>query len=224
MIPRYQRILFWLLLGSSLLMTLFLIHGCQQAHKKLTALADTTPIQAPSSSTEDVTLYLAADADGSITPTQRQLALPADPTLRARTLLDRLLAEYTLPNSAHPLQSGPSIDDVFLLDAPTNPTASALNQLAVINLNSAFLTHHPSGVEVEDLTLQSILGTLHAAFPRITQVRFLVDGQPRETIAGHADLLRTYTPTDTTYQPNPPELHNLQSSTPQPNTPESSQP
>ena len=38
----------------------------------------------------------------------------------------------------------------------------------------------------------SILGTLHANLPRITQVRFLVDGQPRETLAGHADLTRTY--------------------------------
>lgn len=224
MIPRYQRILFWFLVGSSLLMALFLIHGCQQAHKKLTALADATPLQAPASSTEDVTLYLAADADGSITPTQRQLALPADPTLRARTLLDHLLADYALPNSAHPLQGGPSVDDVFLLDTSTNAYTSSPSQLAVINLNSTFLANHPSGVEVEDLTLQSILGTLHAAFPRITQVRFLVDGQPRETLAGHADLLRTYTPTDTTYLPNPPELHPLPSSTPLPDPTESSQP
>jgi hypothetical protein len=38
----------------------------------------------------------------------------------------------------------------------------------------------------------SICGTLHANQPRITQVRFLVDGQTRPTLAGHADLTRTY--------------------------------
>jgi hypothetical protein len=38
----------------------------------------------------------------------------------------------------------------------------------------------------------SICGTLHANLPRVTQVRFLVDGQPRATLAGHADLTRTY--------------------------------
>jgi hypothetical protein len=71
-------------------------------------------------------------------------------------------------------------------------------QLAVIDLRSTFVNQHPSGVEVETLTLRSILGTLHANLPQIEQVRFLVDGQPRETLAGHADLLRTYPARDTT--------------------------
>lgn len=211
MIPRYQRILFWILIGSILLMTLFLLHGCEQAHKKLTALADATPLSAPAtSSTEDFTLYLANDADGSITATQRPLALPQDPTVRARTLLQRLLAEYSLPASAHILQSGPAIDDVFLLNlpiaTPTDPSQefSSSGHLAVINLHGDFVNNHPSGVQVEDLTIQSIIGTLHAAFPQITQIRFLVDGQPHDTLAGHADLLRAYPATDTSFKPTAP--------------------
>jgi len=71
-------------------------------------------------------------------------------------------------------------------------------ELAVIDLHSTFVNQHPSGVEVESLTLRSILGTLHANLPQIEQVRFLVDGQARETLAGHADLLRTYPAVDTT--------------------------
>ena len=47
-------------------------------------------------------------------------------------------------------------------------------------------------IEPETLTIQSIVGTLYANFPRIEQVRFLVDGRPRETLNGHADLARTY--------------------------------
>ncbi len=65
-------------------------------------------------------------------------------------------------------------------------------QLAVLDLRGTFANSHPSGVEVESLTLASILATLHTNLPQIEQVRFLVDGQPRETLAGHADLLRTY--------------------------------
>ena len=53
-------------------------------------------------------------------------------------------------------------------------------------------------MEVESLTLLSIIGTLHANVPQIEQIRFLVDGQPRETLAGHADLLRTYPSRDAT--------------------------
>ena len=119
MIPRYQRILFWTLIAGILLMAAFLLRGCQQAHKRLAALDDATPIAAPTTAnTEDVTLYLANDSDASITPTTESLALPQEPTVRARALLDHLLASYALPASAHPLQSGPAVDDVFLLSEP----------------------------------------------------------------------------------------------------------
>jgi Sporulation and spore germination len=205
MIPRYQRILFWSLVAGIFLMAAFLLHGCQQAHKRLAALNDATPIAAPTTAnTEDVTLYVANDADASITPTIESLALPQEPTVRARALLDHLLTNYAQPASAHPIQSGPAVDDVFLLNepAPTNPQKT--NQLAVVNLRGSFIDNHPSGVLVEALTLQSIIGTLHAALPQVTSIRFLVDGQPHDTLAGHADLLRTYPATDTTTHPKPP--------------------
>jgi hypothetical protein len=194
MIPRYQRVLFWILIGGIVLMGAFLLHGCQQAHKRLTAFNDPTPIAAPTSaSSEDVTLYLANDTDGSITPTTAQVPLPQDPGMRARVLLDYLIAQYALPTSAHPLQPGSAVDDVFLL-----------NNQAVINLRGSFLDNHPSGVLVENLTLQSIIGTLHAALPQVTQIRFLVDGDPHDTLAGHADLQRTYPAIDTSFRPTPP--------------------
>jgi hypothetical protein len=66
----------------------------------------------------------------------------------------------------------------------------------VVNLSSAFVASHPSGIEAETLTVLSICATLHANLPRVTQVRFLVDGQARDTLAGHADLTRTYLASD----------------------------
>ncbi|WP_213807523.1 GerMN domain-containing protein [Granulicella sp. dw_53] len=207
MIPRYQRILFWTLIAGILLMTLFLLRGCEQAHKRLTAVDDATPISAPTNAeTEEMTLYLANDADGSITTATRQLALPQEPTVRARTLLKYLLANYALPASAHPLQGGPAVDDVFLMALPgVSPSefSPATAQLAIVNLHGAFVANHPSGIGVEDLTIQSITGTLHTAFPELTQIRFLVDGQPHDTLAGHADLQRTYSAIDTSYKPGP---------------------
>jgi hypothetical protein len=75
-------------------------------------------------------------------------------------------------------------------------------QLAVVNLTSAFVASHPSGIEAETLTVLSICATLHANLPRVTQVRFLVDGQPRATLAGHADLTRTYLASDAAPSPD----------------------
>ena len=215
MIPRYQRILFWSLVGGIFLMGAFLLHGCEQAHKRLTALNDVTPIAAPTTaSTEDITLYLANDVDASITPTHEELALPEESTARARALLQHLLALYALPDSAHSLQGGPSVDDVFFLDQPAADTrnvpqqapSGAHPQLAVVDLRGSFIANHPSGIQVEALTLQSIIGTLHAGLPQISQIRFLVDGQPHDTLAGHADLLRDYPAEDTTTHPIPPEV------------------
>ncbi len=231
MIPRYQRIFFWSLALAILLMAIFLLHGCQQAREKLTRQQNQTPLAAPAETpAETFHLAVANDADGSIALVDRQLALPAEPTSRARALLAELIAEYSSKNSAHPLASGPAIDDVFFVDLPlqpavssnpaghaasapnsdaaatilpaATPTASALphtpgGQLAVVNLNGAFADHHPSGIEVETLTINSIVGTLFASFPRVEQVRFVVDGQPRDTLAGHADLTRTYQANDT---------------------------
>jgi hypothetical protein len=220
MIPRYQRILFYSLAGAIALMALFLLHGCEQAREKLTRHRNETPLEAPvASPSATVHLALADDAADSITMVDRGIALPTEATARARTLLARLIAEYSYKNSAHPIESGPAIDDVFLLDLPLQPAVAAGGQpaedtaaktgmpaidpltaephapggqLAVINLHGTFADHHPSGIEPETLTIESIAGTLYANFPRIEQVRFLVDGKPRETLNGHADLMRTY--------------------------------
>jgi hypothetical protein len=76
--------------------------------------------------------------------------------------------------------------------SPVSDPPSTGPQMAVVNLTAAFAANHPSGIETESLTVLSICGTLHANLPRVTQVRFLVDGKPRATLAGHADLTRTY--------------------------------
>lgn len=137
------------------------------------------------------------------------LPLPESPNARAHVILSKLLELYALPNAAHPVPGGPSgIAQVFLLPAPVNdsaPTAgrraardpASGNLLAVVNLTSAFAAGHPSGLQTETLTVLSICATLHANLPNVTQVRFLVDGQPRADLAGHADLTRTYLTADT---------------------------
>ena len=210
MIPRYQRILFWTLSALILLMAAFTIHERQKARDRIAATTDPLPyIQPVDAQAESVTLLLANDVDGSILSALRDAALPQEPSLRARALIERLVLEYTLPNSPHPLKPGSAVEDVFLLKQPsTSPEAipallsndAGNNLLAVVNLRNAFADTHPSSILAESLTIESILGTLHANLPEITRVRFLVDGQPRETLAGHADLLRTYNVADTSIQ------------------------
>jgi|HubBroStandDraft_1064217.scaffolds.fasta_scaffold51450_2 hypothetical protein len=223
---RTSRIIFWVMVAAVVGMGIKLFAHREERRGRVERLADAAPLDAPYTDEEPVTLLLANDDDGTISAQTRHIALPAETTARARALLDHLVTEYALPGSAHPLQPGAAVDEVFLLplpvvghsvdsslpnDAegrvPTVPVASddsnALKpstpggQLAVIDLRGSFVGQHPSGVEVENLTLLSMIGTLHANLPQIEQVRFLVDGQTRETLAGHADLLRTYPSRDT---------------------------
>jgi hypothetical protein len=69
-------------------------------------------------------------------------------------------------------------------------------QLAVVDLSGDFADGHPSGILTEALTVESICGTLRANLPQVAEVRFLVAGQTRATLAGHADLTRTYLTAD----------------------------
>jgi hypothetical protein len=210
MIPRYQRILFMILFGSSLLMVTYLVYLHQQTSQVKNA--DNTPLQAPAySASEEVTFALANDADGSVTAVPRSVALPQQPAVRARALLDHLLAEYTLPHTTHLIGGGVAVDDVFLVnlplggqhavsgtataldkDADVDPLTRATGELAIVNLRSSWADAHPSGITAETLTIQSIVGTLHANLPEITKVRFLVDGKPRSTLAGNVVFDRTY--------------------------------
>jgi hypothetical protein len=219
MIPRYQRILFWGLSISCLLMVAFLLHGCVQAREKLTRRRNETPLAAPvTAPVEKVRLALADDTTGRIVLTERDVALPQEATARAQALLSRLMAEYSAKNSTHPLESGPAIDDVFLLDLPLHADGTAAPrvttsdgspsgaQLAVVNLHGSFADHHPSGIGVETLTISSIVVTVYANFPRIQEIRFVVDGHTRDTLAGHADLTCIYRVTDTESRSPSPEV------------------
>ena len=64
--------------------------------------------------------------------------------------------------------------------------------MAVIDLNSAFADTHRSGVLVEELTVASLIHTISANLPGIVKVKILVDGNERDTLAGHADLSSYY--------------------------------
>ncbi|MGA2217226.1 MAG: GerMN domain-containing protein [Terracidiphilus sp.] len=209
MIPRHQTILFTVLLLACVIMGGILWNLRDRAHQRLVAGEDSAPTQAPQvAPAEQATLIVASDADGSLLTQVQSLPLPQDPGARARAILGKLLDLYAAPNAAHPISGGAaSVTQVFLLpalDLESNRPASAESksaqqqsvssgpQLAVVNLSTAFAASHPSGIETETLTLLSICGTLHANLPRVTQVRFLVDGKTRLTLAGHADLTRTY--------------------------------
>jgi hypothetical protein len=219
-ISRAQRILFFAMLIAAVTMAAILIRMRERAQDRLHAVESSAPLVEPAGAPlAAVTLLIPNDADGSLAESQRSLALPHDDGARARVLLEALLDSFHDPRSTHPITplpttpspggaNTPNIDEVFLMPVPQQNagpgTATGAGQgaqqspdkMAVVNFSAAFAQSHPSGIEPETLTLLAIIGTLHANFPNIAQVRFLVDGHQRDTLAGHADLTRVYLATD----------------------------
>lgn len=195
-IPRHQTVLFVILLLASVVMGGVLWNQLRRTHERLLRNEDSAPARAPEvAPAEQATLLVANDASNSIEPRILTLPLPENPEARARAVLGKLLDLDAAPDATHPVPgSASSIAQVFLLPiADGNGKTSATSpQLAVVNLTGAFAAGHPSGLQTETLTVLSICATLNANLPRVTEVRFLVDGQTRATLAGHADLTRTY--------------------------------
>src|SRR5262245_25410256 len=108
--------------------------------------------------------------------------MPTDRSQRAREVLRAVLAQYLQSSSPHPLGKGADIRDVYLLSDDT----------LIVDTTPQFADAHPSGILLEELTLTSLIETLAANVPGVAKVKFLVNGQERETLAGHADLMSFY--------------------------------
>ena len=137
------------------------------------------PIAGP---TEQVTLFVAHDEDGTLRPEAANIPLSSGRQQKAEELLRALLSIYLDKTSPHALGEGSEIRAIFLVDPG----------MAVIDLNSAFADTHRSGVLVEELTVASLIHTISANLPGIVKVKILVDGNERDTLAGHADLSSYY--------------------------------
>lgn len=224
MISRAQRILFAAMLIAVVAMSVILIRLRERAQERLhTVQGSTAIIEAPGAAPQTAILVIPNDLDGSLQEVQRSLSLPKDDSTKARVLLETLLEGFHDPHSTHYIPAAPSaadaslasvaesnagVDEVYLMPVPTGATTTDPNKqaqprapqgiLAVVDLSAGFAASQPSGIEPETLTLLAIIGTLHANIPSITEVRFLIDGHPAQTLAGHADLTRTYSTADTT--------------------------
>lgn len=183
MIPRHFVIAIAVLLIAVLGLTGYAWHMRKTAASTPVASTDTRPLAPPvAGPSEQVTLFVAHDNDGSLRAESAQIPMPSGRQQRAEELLRALLSLYLDKSSPHVLGAGAEVRAVFLVDPG----------VVVIDLNSAFADKHRSGVLVEELTIASLIHTISANTPGIQKVKILVDGNERDTLAGHADLSSFY--------------------------------
>lgn len=185
MIPRHFQITIGLLLLAILISGAYMIRLRRQEEAQAASrqAQQTAPAAPPvGGKLEHIRVLVAYDDDQALRWRQAEVFMPDDRGLRAREALRAVLAQYLQRPSPHPLAKGADVRDVYLLSDDT----------LVVDTTRPFADSHPSGILFEDLTLTSLIETLSANVPGVARVKFLVEGQERETLAGHADLMSFY--------------------------------
>jgi Sporulation and spore germination len=62
----------------------------------------------------------------------------------------------------------------------------------IADFSEALATSIPSGIESEQVAVDSITKTLEANVPQVRRLKILIHGQEMETLAGHLDLTQAF--------------------------------
>ncbi len=126
--------------------------------------------------------WASGDAPGTLAPVTIELPLSDDPVLRAKQVLNTLLAG---PVDAD-LRTLPA--DAALLEFYLLPDGTG-----IADFSEALSSSMPSGIESEQMAADSIARTLEANVPQVRRLKMLIHGQEVETLAGHLDLTDYFT-------------------------------
>ncbi|HME12741.1 MAG TPA: GerMN domain-containing protein [Candidatus Acidoferrum sp.] len=127
-------------------------------------------------------LYWASHADDeALTPVSVELPLGNDPVLRAKQVLNTLLAG-PVDSELRTLPPDAALLEFYLLP----------NGTGIADFSEALATSTPSGIASERLAVQSIARTLEANVPQVKRLKILIHGQEVDTLAGHLDLSGTF--------------------------------
>ena len=150
----------------------------EQARRELTQSLTASPTEAR----VNAKLFWASNAhDGSLTPVTVELPLSNEPALRAKQVLNTLLAGPADPE----LRTLPP--DAVLLAFYLLPDGTG-----IADFSEAMASSIPSGIESEQRAVDSMTHTLGANVPQITRLKILIHGQEVETLAGHLDLTGSF--------------------------------
>jgi len=150
----------------------------EQARRELTSAA---PVNSHDPLVKARLFWASPEDENTLAPVNVELTLSPDPVLRAKQVLNTLLA-------------GPVDSDLRTLPPDAALLAFYLlpDGTGVADFSEALATSTPSGIQSEQLAVDSIARTLEANVPQIKRMKILIHGQELDTLAGHLDLTQTF--------------------------------
>jgi len=150
----------------------------EQARRELT---QAVPINPGEPRVKAKLFWASGNGDGTLLDSTVELPLSSEPVLRSKQVLNTLLA-------------GPV--DADLRTLPPDAVLLAFYLLAdgtaIADFSEALATATPSGIQSEQMAVDSITRTLEANVPRVQRLKILIHGQEVETLAGHLDLTGSF--------------------------------
>jgi hypothetical protein len=136
--------------------------------------------------------WISGDDESALAGTNVELALSKDPVLRSKQVLNTLLA-------------GPVDSDLRTLPADAALLAFYVlpDGTGIADFSEALATATPSGIQSEQLAVDSIARTLEANVPQVRRLKILIHGQEFDTLAGHVDLTQYFIVNTKAAQPPP---------------------
>jgi hypothetical protein len=150
----------------------------EQARRELLPVA---PVTSGEPRVKAKMFWGSTDGDGTLVPVTIDLPLSNDPTLRSKEILNTLLAGPVDPE-ARTLPSDAALLAFYILPDGT----------AVADFSEPLANSIPSGIQSEQLAVNSITRTLEANVPQVQRLKILIHGQEVDTLAGHLDLTQPF--------------------------------
>ena len=119
-----------------------------------------------------------AGSDGNyLSLEERKIILREEPNAQIKDVLKELIRGPENKDLSSTLPHETKVRAVYLR-----------NQDIYVDFSSSLSENHPGGSTGELLTVYSIVNTLLLNFSFYTRVQILIQGKPRETLAGHIDI------------------------------------
>jgi hypothetical protein len=148
-----------------------------------TAPAKDTPPPTDARHTKKVTLFFVRASDGLLAPEERDIAV-SDSLIREAEEFVTELIKGSAGDLAPALPAETKLGRIFITQDGT----------AYVDFSRELADKHPSGTTAELSTIYAVVDGLAYNFKSIKKVFLLIDGEERETLAGHVGLDRAFLP------------------------------
>jgi len=187
--PRHIKIgLIVLIVGFAVAMGFFVdvvgrVHSLMRSDKETEENPFKKPVQplyAPTDPPVTVKMFYPAESGEPLLITEDQTIFKSGEVAnRVKQILDKLEQGPHGNNMMPSMPKDAKVQDLFITEQGT----------AFINFSNAIAANHPGGVMNELATIYSVVDSITYNLPEIKEVKILIGGVEKETLAGHCLLL-----------------------------------